>query len=232
MDFYSGLIILTQQCFLCYENTNACVCQNCESHFQTTQHRCISCAVALNSTYQYCSDCLRQAKPIKQSWVCYDYDEHLAYLIKKFKYQKQLAIGDFFAKKISQAYQKISQYHHYDFIIPMPIHIKRITERGFNQSIELTRHLAKQHPEKFNPQYIIRQKYTLSFTKLTLKQRQQQVKKIFATNVDFNAFKTILVIDDVITTGSTINELAKTIYQQNPRIQIDALCLARADLKK
>lgn len=225
------MFIFNQSCLLCRQTANTVICGYCQSYFSTTTHRCLSCATPLSKSHQYCANCLLHSQPIKQSWVLYDYDKHLSYLIKKFKYQKQLAIGHFFNKKISQAYEKISQYHHhYDLIIPMPIHQERIKNRGFNQSIELTRKLAQQYPEKFISQAVIRQKNTPSFTQLNLKQRQQQVKKIFAINHSFESINTVLIIDDVMTTGCTINELAKTIYQQNPSIKVDALCVARATL--
>lgn len=219
-----------QQCILCFEKSTDCLCTSCQAHLPQTAHRCLCCAIALNTSHQYCASCLTQNLPVNCSWAIYDYDKTLAYLIKQFKYKRRLEIGAFFASQLSKMYAKIKRYNNYQMIIPMPIHRKRIAQRGFNQSIELTRHLERQYPQLFDHHLVARCKNTPSLTGLTLKQRQQQIKNTFIVRTLSPAINNVLLIDDVMTTGSSFNELAKTIKKNYPHIQFDALCLARAQL--
>ena len=167
---------------------------------------------------------------MEHTWALYDYEAALPYLIKRFKYQRQLAIGAFFAREIARAYESI--VHHrgqYDVVIPMPLHYRRIKERGFNQALELLALVSNKYPGLINYKLCRRIKETPKFAHLNLAQRKSHIKKAF--DIHYTSAKRILIVDDVMTTGATFNELTKSIKSKNTHItSVDALCLARAVL--
>ncbi len=228
-------MLIQQQCYLCQTPSKEVVCEFCEQKLPTQNHRCKTCALPLvDNQSQFCGQCLVHTPIINQVFALYDYQDALPYLIKQFKYQHQLFIGNFLAKKVLTAYQAISHHQgQYDQVIPMPLHQNRIKERGFNQSLELVRLLQKQHPNLINYQSVSRIKHNPAFSGLGKKQRQILIKNTFmVNNGHLSQANKILLIDDIMTTGSSLNELAKVLKQQYPTTQVDALCLARAKLKK
>jgi predicted amidophosphoribosyltransferase len=97
-----------------------------------------------------------------------------------------------------------------DFIIPMPMHLMRLKERGFNQALDIAKVLVSIQPEKLDYKYAIRQKLTPPQTGFPLKQRVKNFKGVFKVNANLSG-KRIDIVDDVMTTEASLNELAKTL---------------------
>lgn len=114
-----------------------------------------------------------------------------------------------------------------DSIIPVPLHPTRLIYRGYNQSIELARPLAKQLGVKMNIRLCKRTRYTAPQTTLSIRQRRSNVRNAFSVT-DSTPYKHVLLIDDVITTGSTIIELSRMLYRAGVK-KIDVLACARTD---
>ena len=94
--------------------------------------------------------------------------------------------------------------------MPMPMHPQRLKERGFNQALEIAKVLGKNHKEKLDYKSVIRQTLTPPQASLPLKERVKNIKGAFKVNADL-ADKRIAIVDDVMTTGASLNELAKTL---------------------
>ncbi len=97
-----------------------------------------------------------------------------------------------------------------DLIIPMPMHPTRLKQRGFNQALEIAKILSKNCKEKLDFKSVQRQTLTPPQASLPLKQRVKNIKGAFKVNSDL-AGKKIAIVDDVMTTGASLNELAKTL---------------------
>ena len=224
MDFYS-LIKLKQPCIICNYYSNSCICNNCETELATTKYRCTSCGVHLEiiKKLQYCGNCLRSSQYYNQVFVVYDYEGWVKSLIGKFKYSKELAIGKFFAKKILIILENLEDY---DIIIPMPLHKKRLKERGFNQVMELLREVGKHTIIDYKS--CVRTKKTTQLLKLNFLERKKELKNAFKVIKKMH-YKKILIVDDVLTTTASIKELSKTIYKSYAKNKpiIDILVLAR-----
>ncbi|SFV69964.1 Competence protein F homolog, phosphoribosyltransferase domain; protein YhgH required for utilization of DNA as sole source of carbon and energy [hydrothermal vent metagenome] len=210
---------LKQSCFLCHKTALNCICPNCENILYSKERRCLNCATILKQPTNYCANCLRKPPNFDNAYTLFTYNSVVSYLIKQFKYQDKLFIGKFFAQKIQQSIKTIYK-DELPLIIAMPIHKNKIKQRGFNQVIELLSEVKHQTVCQ-------RIKETLSFTNLKLSQRQKEIKNAFKCQKINN--KHILLVDDVMTTTSSINELAREIKKQKSHIErIDVLCLARA----
>jgi len=112
-------------------------------------------------------------------------------------------------------------------IIPVPLHPLRLKLRGYNPALEIARPIAARLGVPVNMQICRRTRHTQPQTSLTIKQRRKNVRKAFCVT-DNPGYRHVALIDDVITTGSTINELAKTLISAGV-IKIDAWSCARAE---
>jgi predicted amidophosphoribosyltransferase len=92
----------------------------------------------------------------------------------------------------------------------MPIHSKRLKERSFNQSLEIAKVLTKNNSEKLRHSTEKRQRYRPPKVSLLLKERTKNINMVFATNAVLTC-KRIAIVDYVMTTGPSLNELAKTL---------------------
>ena len=97
-----------------------------------------------------------------------------------------------------------------DFIVPMPLHPTRLRERGFNQALEIARRVAKKSDVALLPDICNRIKDTPSQTGLPWKEREKNIRNAFSCKTDLRG-KHVAIVDDVMTTGATLNELAKAL---------------------
>jgi|YNPMSStandDraft_2_1061718.scaffolds.fasta_scaffold03198_5 ComF family protein len=148
-------------------------------------------------------------------------------LIYSLKYKGVTKIGEFLGKMLGELIRQKSDVI-YDYVIPVPIHKAKERERTYNQSHFIAKAVAEVINSKFEPKLVIRKIYTDTQTKLSAKDRLFNVKHIFEV-IDKSLLKntTILIVDDVLTTGSTVNSLAETLLEADAR-RIDVATLMRA----
>jgi ComF family protein len=211
---------------LCAENAKFCVCPECEKSLKNAPRRCLSCAVPLITGLSFCGACLSAAPRFSRAYTAFDYADSCARLIKQFKFDYQLCVGDFLAHKLYEKYLDIlSHQGKYDAIIPMPLSSQRLRERGFNQAHELLRIIAKQTDAHIDIRLCRRIKATPPLSSLKLAQRKQAIKGAFRCQK--SPYQNVLLVDDVMTTGSSLNELTKTLMKAGVK-NCDVLTLARA----
>ena len=216
-----------QSCVVCSEASESCVCLACESSFTNHQPRCLSCAHPITTQLNFCGQCLAHSPAFNRAYTLFDYQATVKNLIQQFKFDRQLCVGDFFAKKLYQAYRSMPKY---DAIIPMPLSRDRIQQRGFNQVLELLRVIRQKTDTIIDINSVKRIKPTQPLSLLNAEQRKQEIKGAF--QVVSMPYKTVLLVDDVMTTGSSLNELATTILRQTNVETCDVLTLARAEFDK
>ena len=165
--------------------------------------------------------------------ACTDYNNNLVKdLIHKFKYEHFLSTTHIFKKIIHQSldpYKNYFQTNNY-LIVPVPLHWIKAKHRGFNQSTIIAKLISNFLNVGCNDHLLIRYKNNPAQAKISDPiLRQQNVLSIFKINENFKSIiknKNIILVDDVFTTGSTLNECAK-ILKQNGAKTIIAICLAR-----
>lgn len=228
MGFYKTLkkFIPKQNCIVCTDITEHIICKLCQNDFGKTQYRCKCCAIAMVKPAQYCGKCLNNPHNFHNAFAIYEYDYVIAYLIKKMKYQANLTIAKFFAIEMAKTINNLKNANNfYDLLIPMPLHKSRIRERGYNQVIEILAQVDKSFIIDTNS--ITRIKATLPLANLPLKERKKEIKNAFKTNTKINKQK-VLIIDDVMSSCCSVNELAKTIIKDSPAVKkCDVLTLSR-----
>ncbi len=136
------------------------------------------------------------------------YTSPIDHLIQALKYGRQLScariLGEYLAAHIGDIATKP------DVVVPVPLHRARLRERGFNQSLELARPLAKRLGIPLIIDGARRTRPTVPQTGLRLKERQKNVRGAFAVMQDFTD-KRIAIVDDVMTSGATVEALARAL---------------------
>ena len=141
--------------------------------------------------------------------------------MQSLKYQGNLALASTFAKMLVEASKGFPRP---DFIMPVPMHPAKLRERGFNQAIEIGKIASRKTGIAMIESRKIRD--TPSQTSLPWKEREKNVRDAFACELKFDSSH-VAVLDDVMTTGSTINELARMLHGQGAG-EVSAWVVARA----
>ncbi len=208
---------------LCGASTDQDVCKPCYDHLpQLPVNHCPICLWPV-PTAEICGACLKKPPAFTRTIAAVRYTFPIDALIHSLKYQANLAIAPILANLFITKLKAIDEKP--DIIIPMPLHPIRLRERGFNQAMEISRCLAKQLGIVLLPDSCSRIKHTPPQTALPWKDRQRNIRKAFSCKIDLSG-KRIALVDDVMTTGATLNELA-TILRQQGAVEISNWVIAR-----
>jgi ComF family protein len=175
-----------------------------------------------------CEDCLRKRPLFRASASPYIYEGAIMSAIHQFKYGQK----NFLARSLGPLLAGFAQRwitEQIDLtVMPVPLHPKRLRERGFNQSLLLARHVSEHLNSRLDYLTLKRVRYTLSQTGLGKEERRKNVKGAFeVAHSDSVRGRVILLIDDVTTTGNTLNECARVLMKAGSR-EVMCLTLARA----
>lgn len=193
---------------------------------------CISCQNDIDSYYRLlCISCWAEIKFIFQKdtdeqHAVVEYNHIMKKLIHNFKYKSPWMLCDLFVNWISLLYHKLIE--RIDIIIPVPIHRYKVMKRGYNQSVVLSRKLAKKYSKKCLLEVLLKTHQTKSQSSLNSNERRKNVIDSFAVNkksIQLLNGKKILLVDDVITTGSTLLECKRSLNQSGI-LQVQTLCIA------
>jgi len=142
------------------------------------------------------------------------------------KYSGRRSLAGVLGVLLEQAWRNYSELQEAEILIPIPLHPKRLLERGFNQADELAVALSKRTGQPSYP-FLIRHRQTPPQSNLTKPQRSQNVRGAFDVQKShYLNGRALLLIDDVCTTGSTLSECARVLYLSGAR-RVSALVLAR-----
>lgn len=174
-----------------------------------------------------CADCLEKKPYFSCARAVFSYENIILNAIHRFKYKRHISIGETLASFMTDFQFPNIDYADYSIILPVPLHIKRLRERGFNQSLILARAIGEKHQMPVDFSLLKRHKFTLTQTGSNKKERKQNIKGAFeVTDKKKIAGKSIILIDDVYTTGATVNECAKTLIKAGAQ-KVSVLTLAR-----
>jgi competence protein ComFC len=179
-----------------------------------------------------CANCLKRNYDFDRTVSVFIYNRVIARAIYRFKFRQKTFLAKFFSKfllrKIEYLRNKV------DFIIPVPIHGKRLKWRGYNQTMLLADELSHQTTIRTIPDLLIKNKNTVAQTTLRLKKRKVNLKSAFSINEQYKDLirgKNIMITDDVFTTGSTANECAK-VLKRNGVKKVFVLTIAKTTIGK
>ena len=158
-----------------------------------------------------CATCNQKYPYFDKALSIFRYSDYSKSLIYKLKYNDQLHLAYFFAKLVTNRLQNLYEYR---IVLSVPLHSKKIRERLYNQSAILASQIAKLSRLDFFPNILIKKRYDTPQSQLSRDRRKKNVLNSFGIAEDQEKFikgKNIILIDDVYTTGSTVNECSKVL---------------------
>lgn len=179
---------------------------------------CRRCSRHLGYDRIYCSECMGRHSYLKRIWSWGVYDDTLKKCIHLFKYRRKPYLINLFKKPLFKFCDENSVTENADIIIPVPLHLAKLDERTFNQAQILAKALSNHYKIQLSD-VLKKIKITEPQNKLNKKQRKINVKDAFNVENAKNIYeKKILLVDDVFTTGSTINECAKVLLKAGAKV--------------
>lgn len=215
-------------CALCkhYHNHATAVCKRCRDLLVRIEHACHHCALPLPDPQAIsCGKCLKQIPSFDRVFTTCSYEEPLRSLLHEFKYQSGLYLRTFL---VDLMLDSCPTNYQPECLVPVPMHPKRLRQRGFNQAVELSKGLGRQLNIPVDSNLCQKIRNTNAQADLDAKQRHSNLHKAFT--VRSNVYQHVTLVDDLVTTGSTANELARCLKAQGVQ-QVDVWCLARTTTK-
>lgn len=211
--------LLPSSCALCSASGQAAICAGCHAaYFSKPQERCRQCAAVLLGTGVEdgrCSDCLAQPPAFDATIAVADYLPPADQLVLALKFGGRLALAPVFARLQRDALlgrQAATPLP--DWLTAVPLGPRRLRERGFNQALEIAKPLARLLGLPLYPQLLQRLRDTAAQSSLQRDERQGNLREAFTVSqafLDTVHGRHIGVVDDVLTTGATLNEVAATL---------------------
>ena len=222
--------LLPYTCLLCQHPANRYqdLCEPCKKDLPLLKNACVRCAIPLDApTTANCGFCQQNPPPFDTAHALYSYEPPIGNLILALKFNQSLiharVLGELMAEKIQSRWYQTKPLP--TLIIPVPLHPKRLKERGFNQALEIARPIAKILQLPIKTAITRRIKHTDAQAALPAVARQNNIKNAFIVTGDLRG-QHLAVIDDVMTTGHTMTEFCKTL-KRNGAGAIDVWCCAR-----
>ena len=234
-----GSLVYPNVCLCCKDKgeNGLDLCSRCFARLPWIKNACEVCALplaqhtTLDKSVQgnalTCGACSTRSLNFDHAYAPFLYEDFIRIAIHQFKFNYKLNYGKLLAQVLFQhvVHQNIPIP---DVFIPVPLHKTRIKQRGFNQALEITKLLAEQFDCSVHKNTIQRVRETKTQMELPAKKRKANVKNAFILRPteNFSAIKHAVIIDDVMTTGSTVNEVAKCVKAAGVA-QEDVWCVAR-----
>ena len=223
-------LLFSRYCYLCLKPRAHlfAFCRPCLARLPYIIHPCPKCGIEL-LTQQLCGQCLQKRSPIHQTVPTFRYEELIRNAILQLKHHQ----GLYLAKPLARLLHHQLKKYYVDSkkwplaIISVPLHNKKLSLRGYNQALVLSQHLSHMTHIPDISKLIKKIKHTTDQSSLPLKMRRKNIKQAF--KVLERLPKHVAIIDDVMTTGETVKQLATTLRKHDV-IEVDVLCLARTPL--
>lgn len=202
------------------------ICPECIGNFKKIKEPyCFKCGKELqDSTQEYCQDCFTREHKYECGRALYQY-ESAASSIYRFKYKGRKEYGEYYAEEMVKVWGDFLKGIQPDVIIPVPMFEKKKKKRGYNQAEILAKEIGKRINTDVKTDIVERIRNTRPLKELSGRERENNLKKAFKIKENDVKLKTILIVDDIYTTGSTMNEIAR-VLKENSNCKIYFLALS------
>ena len=197
------------QCKSAIKSNTGPICTSCYTELPFQGNNCARCGQRYSSGHDYCGRCLSSPPSFDQCFCPFEYKSGIKDLICSIKYREKpslaKAAAQLLAREITENDIELPQA-----IIPVPMHVKRLRSRGYNHANLIAKQLSLILDIEYIDDLIAKTKPTPAQAGLSLKKRQTNLKNSFKLTKS-TKFSRIAIIDDVMTTGATAEEIAKIL---------------------
>ena len=215
--------LLAQDCLLCGQTSGSeILCHACRDDLPRLPPECCPSCALPTPAGETCGRCLSRPPHYDRTLALFNYGFPADKLIQAFKYAHRLALAPYFGRLLAEHAHNAGA----DLIVPLPLHPQRLRQRGFNQALELARPVAKALRLPIDTGICQRIRHTPTQAALPWRERESNIRGAFHCNGDLSG-KRILLVDDVMTTGASLNECAQTL-KRHGATDVTLLVVARA----
>lgn len=202
------------------------ICLECMRRLKLlTPPWCMRCGARVPEGEEYCRECRERKHFYERGRLLYEYGS-AAEAIYRFKYAGRREYADFFGEQAAEYLGDFIGNIRPDGLVPIPLHRRRAATRGYNQAELLAGAIGKRTGIPVYPGMLVRVRNTVPQKKLNSEERQNNLKKAFNMGRNDVKLKSIIVIDDIYTTGATIDEAARTLREAGAE-NVSFITLAR-----
>lgn len=188
------------------------ICVPCSQGLEFVgDERCCKCGKSMRANEgEYCYDCSRHKHDYDQGRAIFEY-ESIKDSIYRYKFRGRAEYARFYGEAMAKAAVRELELWKPDAILPVPLHKSKMQKRGFNQALQLGRELAKITKIPCYEDVIVRTRKTIPMKELGLHERQINIKNAFIVRRYDVKLKRVVIVDDIYTTGSTIDAIAREL---------------------
>lgn len=227
--------LLPDYCALCKMQSTANICNGCQQDYLMDPfHRCLQCALPLPTDMdKRCGTCLKETPYFDTTLVAIQYEAPVDSLVLGLKFGAKLSYAEIIAQQLADAILRQSKLRSAlpNLLCPVPLSRGRLVNRGFNQALEISRPLSRRLGVPLQADLLWRIKETLQQSSLHPDARHKNIQGAFTVNPRWYPAidgQHVAVIDDVMTTGTTLNEIAKTL-KRHGAARVSNLVFARTN---
>lgn len=216
-----GWEFLAQDCLLCAAASGyQSICAACAAALPTIATACSQCAIALPQQ-GVCGECLSHPFAFDAARACFEYRFPLDRLVRRFKYGGDLALGRWLALRLADRVVGLQP----DCVVAPPLTRSRLRQRGFNPALEIAKVVARRVGARCDLFGLVKVRETSPQPGLARRERRANLRNAFRCDLDVQGMH-VAVVDDVMTTGATMDALAEALKQRGAA-RVSAWCIAR-----
>lgn len=209
------------------QDRNRRICPECEKTFHPiTEDYCLRCGKPVGETVEYCAECRRRERSFDRGRGVFLYNTQMKQSLLRYKYYGSREYGRYYAEAICRFVGSDIKSWSPDVIVPVPLHRRKEKMRGFNQAADLACRTGAILGIPVAEDIVFKAKETRSQKQLDAEERKRNLKDAFRASCPVNGLK-ILIMDDVYTTGSTVEAMAECLLENGAEaIFFVTLCTA------
>lgn len=200
------------KCPFCGAVTGDGICSVCRKQItKISGTYCLKCGKPIRHTEEeYCYDCKKNKHVFCGGRALWVHKSPVSDAIYALKYQNRRIYGEIFGKELAKQYESYLKKRQISLIIPIPLHKRKLRKRGYNQAAIIAQRLGAETGIPVDDRILRRVRETLPQKNLNDKERRKNIRNAFEAAGPVNA-ENIVLIDDIYTTGSTLDEAARTL---------------------
>ena len=193
------------------------ICEECKKEITySSSNSCFRCGKPVKAEEEYCYDCRNKVHYFKQGVALFSY-EYIRHSLYRFKYGGRQEYAVFYGKQMAYRLEDKRRMWKPDGLVPVPLHKRKKKNRGYNQAELIAWEISKYWKIPVITDFVIRTKNTRPMKEIVGTDRQNNLKKAFKLGSNDVKLNTIIIIDDIFTTGSTIDAVAKVCLEAGVR---------------
>jgi ComF family protein len=220
----AGRVVFAPRCLLCGEPGVAGrdLCRGCTAGLPWNRSACLHCALPLPCPGT-CGSCLQRPPPMTETHAVFVYGFPLDRLVPRLKFHNDLSAGRLMSELMVEAFSALPRPA---AIVPLPLHDSRLRQRGYDQALELARPLARALQVPLLADVLKRSRATAPQSELDAGARQRNLRRAFEVRSNGSLPEHVVLVDDVMTTGATLQAAAKQLLRAGVE-RVDAWVCAR-----